>query len=301
MIQSRTLCLLNSPSPYNVGWTHVFRERAESLGWAVIDAASQDVLSRGQGDCLVIANNVHDALAYAPTAWVFASATDYLNGEEVDTADHDTRGLIIGESLRCAQLNSLAGHAAFVAIGEGTATVDAPYFGRLDRAGPRLARRIDRLQDRPRPLSIYRDTPIAAGAEGFWGPELFTYPTKDVLEGGGSPSIDLTGRYRPLLYGPYIYLPRGMWRAEVCIAVDPQSSRVALKFEWGGGDNFVAVHAEVTSPGSYIIALDQQWEDTEQAQVRLWVTRPVFEGRLDFLGVRVIRLPDNTTCTTSTA
>lgn len=135
--------------------------------------------------------------------------------------------------------------------------------------------------------------PAAVGAGVDWGPALFHYPIKGEMHAGTS-SIDMTGRVRPLVLGPYIELPPGIWRAELRISVDPERGHAPLRFEWGARDTYVAAISEVTASGIYTIALDRIWLEPEPAQARIWNYQPVFQGRMEFLGCRVTRMPDDT-------
>lgn len=118
-----------------------------------------------------------------------------------------------------------------------------------------------------------------------WTPDLFTFP-----EGEGA--IDLTGRARIVVHGPYRVLEPGFWRIRVKVGVETEGFSVPLRFEWGGADDVTGETVHIKTPGLYEMSLDYDWPNGGHAALRLWVAQPVFAGRLRFLGAEVERLQD---------
>jgi hypothetical protein len=142
------------------------------------------------------------------------------------------------------------------------------------------------------PLALFDAMPVAAGASANWAPHWFTY--SETARPALDPQwIDLTGRMRPLVFGPYITLPKGRWRAEVRFAVDPERGHAPLLFEWGTGNDYCRIMTDVEHSGVYGIRLDRIWTDPGAAQLRVWTAHPVFEGLLNFQGCRVTRVSDD--------
>lgn len=142
------------------------------------------------------------------------------------------------------------------------------------------------------PLAMFDHLPVAAGASANWAPHWFTY--SDAVKGARDTQwIDLTGRMRPLVFGPYIDLPAGRWRADVRFAVDPERGHAPLLFEWGSGNDYCRIMTDVERSGVYGIQLDRIWTEHGAAQLRIWTAHPVFEGLLSFQSCRVTRVSDD--------
>lgn len=128
-------------------------------------------------------------------------------------------------------------------------------------------------------LAIYRTLPPHVGTTALWAPHIFDY-TKGQARLGGEPLIDLTGRGRILVHGPYIALSHGTWRIEVEVEVDAQTSQVFLRFDWGTGTDVVSEDLVTSTSGRYRIVLDRSWDDNGEAELRVWAARPMFQGRI---------------------
>lgn len=118
-----------------------------------------------------------------------------------------------------------------------------------------------------------------------WPPGLFLFP-----EGDGA--IDLTGRARIVVHGPYKALEPGLWRIRVKVRVETEGFAIPLRFEWGGADDVTGETVHIETAGHYEMSLDYDWPDGGHAALRLWVAQPTFAGRLTFLGAEVERVPD---------
>jgi len=118
-----------------------------------------------------------------------------------------------------------------------------------------------------------------------WPPDLFVFP-----EGDGS--IDLTGRARIVVHGPYKVLKPGRWRIRARFEVGIEGFPVPVRLEWGGAHDVAGETVHLDAPGLYEMSLDYAWPQGGLAALRLWVAQPIFAGRLTFLGAEVERLDD---------
>lgn len=141
------------------------------------------------------------------------------------------------------------------------------------------------------PLAMFDQMPIPAGASANWAPHWFTY--LDPNARARSPWIDLTGRMRSMIYGPYISLPTGRWRIDIRFAVDPERGHAPLLFEWGTGNDYSRIMTDIEHRGAYGVSLDRIWHEASAAQLRIWTAHPVFEGLLNFESARVTRVADD--------
>lgn len=140
-------------------------------------------------------------------------------------------------------------------------------------------------------LDFYSNQPPAIGASAYWGVQHFSYPVGGGFDGGG-PDMDLTGRFRILVHGPYIVLPPGLWQVEAQFEVDPERGVTRLRFEWGVGDDLDVASVQIDRPGVYSMALTRLWSVAGPAQLRIWSEHAAFQGHMRFKGCFIRRLPD---------
>ena len=118
----------------------------------------------------------------------------------------------------------------------------------------------------------------------IWEPELFftsTEPPAATLVAATGP-IDMTGRVRHLVYGPFINLPPGAWSVDVVLGFSPEAAGMNFLVEVFAGSQLAHTRVEVT--GEQVIesrlyitigdAVDQP------LQIRVMNERAAFDGRL---------------------
>jgi len=94
--------------------------------------------------------------------------------------------------------------------------------------------------------------------------------------------VDITGRIRFLVYGPFIHLPPGSWTASVILGLSPEAARMAYLVEVFAGARLTHVRIE---PGSEPVvevnlhfSLDRSVD--QPTQIRIHTERAAFDGRL---------------------
>jgi hypothetical protein len=94
--------------------------------------------------------------------------------------------------------------------------------------------------------------------------------------------VDITGRIRFLVYGPYINLPPGSWSASVILGFSPEAAGMTYIIEVFAGTQLTHVRIE---PGDERIfeanlhfSLDAAID--QPVQIRIHNERPAFDGRL---------------------
>lgn len=135
------------------------------------------------------------------------------------------------------------------------------------------------------PLSIYADLPPKPGVSAHWPPHIFSYQLEAFID--GSPVIDLTGRPRMLLHGPYAFLPTGRWRADIRFAVDPEGGAAPLRIQWGKDGDFATSQFRVVQAGEYSVSLEHDWNEPAPGQVVIWLTEAAFRGHLIYRGCSI--------------
>ena len=140
-----------------------------------------------------------------------------------------------------------------------------------------------------RSLDIYESLPPSVGAKAKWPLDAFNFPIMkpEGLVNTGQPAIDLTGRARTIVYGPYTYLSPGVWEVEVTTMIDPDGGAAHLRFEWGANPEYVGSSASVSRSGVYSIKLRRFWPDVGPSEMRITTIQPHFHGRFELLSVNV--------------
>jgi hypothetical protein len=152
----------------------------------------------------------------------------------------------------------------------------------------------------PRPavsvaFGMYRLGRPRPGTSVSWSERLFTYDQKSFVEGAQIGDLDVTGRPRTLLYGPFIALPPGRWGAKMRFAIDDDAAGHELRFDWGPGSDFVSQAAVLAAGGVYEIEVEHAVSDVGSWQFRILLMEGAFEGRMTFQGGTVTRLQDDET------
>lgn len=301
MMTSQRLCVLQFPSPTETAWTTAIRMRAGELGWSVHDLAVESEKPNPllEGSAVFFTTGIHGAETFEPTHWIVLTENTTTSAEVVSGAlgvSPFAHASLVHTSIRLALSAKFADENALVQVMDARALrLDLPSLGLVERMPLHGVDDTDRDHG---PLKIFDRLPIPIGASAEWAPDIFNYPQGQAMH-GGSPDIDLTGRARILLFGPFVYLPAGAWTVNIDFSLDPFNGKVPLKFEWGNETEFVSHAVHVARAGQYTITLARDWDAVALAQVRIWLTEPLFQGRLVFNGCRITRAPDDTPETTS--
>lgn len=150
-------------------------------------------------------------------------------------------------------------------------------------------------------FSMYRQGRPEVGTTAFWSEPLFIYDTRACIEGAPAGVLDISGRSRTLVYGPYLALPSGRWKAVVRFSIDAGGAKQPLRFDWGLAGDFVSQTVTPGAPGVYEIELEQSHDPATTSiatsvadlwQFRIIVMQGVFDGFMTFHGVSVTRLAD---------
>jgi len=279
-----SLTVMITPSAAGTAWRNAVAHRGAQIGWGWADVGPEGPPDGATGlffahDHAAIANaQGHRALIIDTTAIGTADPSQPATGDDLIVRAH-----ALVEAEAAARQHAPVFNAARYQL-------DLPGLGLVERPdGERYRIHPDASES---PLALFDQMPVPAGAWANWAPRWFAY-SEGVRTIGGSTWIDMTGRMRPLVYGPYVRLPVGRWRVDVRFSVDPERAHAPLLFEWGSGNDFCRVMTEIRHPGTYGVHMDRFWTEADAAQLRIWTAHPVFEGRIDFQGARVTRVADD--------
>lgn len=133
-------------------------------------------------------------------------------------------------------------------------------------------------------LAGYMDTRATRTQTVRWGTALFSP--------GGEPHrslegpIDVTGRARCLIEGPFIALPQGAWRITMVFDFSPAATDYEYVLEVHAGRS-LAANSFVPHPGSVTRDIDFEIDETvdHPVSVRLSLFHSAFDGTMSLLGV----------------
>lgn len=139
-------------------------------------------------------------------------------------------------------------------------------------------------------ISSPKKKTIPPGAILNWPPERFRYDmreaeTRDVLH-----RMDVAGRARHLVWGPYDVLPAGRWRATSRLIFDKWSCRHKYYFEFGAVADFVRHEFCPGREGVFEFETEHAWTKGSKTELRVVMIESSLGGRFDFMGARIERL-----------
>lgn len=262
-------------------WREPLSTAAEAAGWEVCaDPAPADFDRSGR--IVVISRDVNWATLFPPSScWVMTGGDlPEFNTHSPSLID---RHAVFQSSINLVVATHLLERDATL-VDRRTTVLNVPGVGSIESIGV-----VDPVERRS-PLGVYRNLPPQIGAAATWPAELFSFG--EAAFEPGEPEIDLTGRARIVVHGPYVHLPTGRWKATIQFTVEAFSQAPKLRVEWGSAPSFAALETEISVSGVYELSLEHEWLAPGPAQVVVWLAQPIFEGRLVFGGCRVEKIAD---------
>lgn len=124
---------------------------------------------------------------------------------------------------------------------------------------------------------------------GSWPATIFRYASgPDLSDQPGL--VDITGRPRFLINGPYIFLTPGVWRAIVRLGFDNDAGQKRYELQWGGSESYVDHQFLPGQSGVFEIALDHEWTAHAATEVRLVLLEGAFHGQVALDSVTIERV-----------
>lgn len=136
--------------------------------------------------------------------------------------------------------------------------------------------------------------PPLAPDEVWWDPAVFLTP--ECTEGRGLSVFDVTGRPRCLLFGPYLPLASGVWRARVWLEICPDAAKRPMAIQLGAEPDYSTADLPLDQPGRLVASIEHPMDGGGLAQIRLLLRRAAFHGEVRFLGAAVSRIADLPSC-----
>lgn len=196
-----------------------------------------------------------DAIAYIATTMGL-----HLSPMQVDTVARK----IAGEG------SAATGSVAEVLVRDGRLDAERGYANAALTVDPAVAAALsgfDALLGK-RPTSAFR-----------WDGSLFLGADRGGERLGGP--IDLTGRSRTLIYGPYLHVPAGRWSATSVFEVRSNRAGALVAMDVFNGTELAAARAELPDDGVFSATLSFTVDDPRKPiEVRLSLVTSAIEGEL---------------------
>jgi hypothetical protein len=155
---------------------------------------------------------------------------------------------------------------------------------------PRLASRLAMaplIGPGPTPLRVFGELPVLRGAYAWW--PLFQFLSgfkRCPLE------LDIMGRPRTLIYGPYLNLPAGRWQVEVAFGLCEAAAGYDYLIEFGTNADMARVRYRPGRGGEHSVALAYDVRDYSPVEIRISLLRAAFHGQIRLVGAWIRKLDD---------
>jgi hypothetical protein len=248
-----------------------------------VDLALRELLQRPGYDLAVATRELASScaamlsLAAAPGALVLPSGSSDLTALAASIARH------FGFALSPGEIEAVA--ASVESPAEVEETAESSWFDQLSAHEQAI------VNGALQPYVKY----FAGGAELdpiVWEPDLF-FTIEGAAEGPWIPlkgPVDVTGRARFLIFGPYINLPPGPWSVTAVIGFSAETAGLSFVIEIAAGTQLS--YARVQPTGEQVIETDVQFtiddSATQAVEVRLVSERAAFDGRVVLGHVRFV-------------
>lgn len=287
MSDVRVLGVVTLPGPHEARWRSALLKAAKARKWAATkDGGDRDDAAAGE---VVFMRDVDDAaLDGIDALLVITASPDEVFGMALQRHADDPRQALRRAASQFGAACRLIERGAFMLAGSAV-EAEIPGLGHVsvdvgDDDAPLDAHGV------ANPLAFYESLPPATGAKAAWSPDLFSY-THGADHEGGTPDIDISGRARILVHGPYFQLPAGLWRVTARFSVEPDDDAF-LMFQWGVAADVATCYGAFDRSGLYEVVIDHRWEKAGTAEVRVWAERGHLFGKMTWLGCHVERLAD---------
>lgn len=275
------------PCPAFDSWVTALTETAAEGGLSLVPYAGGDAPESEPKTVLLLFDAAH-AAALPPRNWtVIATGLDRAATAAADRYDlPPEQGVWVASRLlsgACALLHSrwivdadLSGESLELLPGWRVTPPVRPSATTSDPAAVAL--------------ELFAGGPPGPGVTASWHPDLFSYDRRRPALGPEPRWLNLTGTARILVFGPYISLPAGLWRAILAFSVDDAGARRQYRVEWGNQADFSFHQFRPGAAGLFKLEIEHRWAATGAAEMRLVLEESVIDGALTFEGLQVERL-----------
>ncbi len=277
------------PSMAFDGWVSALTQAAACRGWDLVRHNGGTVPETGSGTVLLVFDPDHIG-GLPPRDWAVIATG--LDGAAAAAADRyglpPEQGVWVASRLL----------AAACALPNARWVVDADLQGDAIEILPDWSVTPPAQTPAPRApstaaaaaLGLYSRGPPAVGATVSWQADLFSYDKRRPPLGPDPWCLDLTGTSRILVFGPYVGLPAGLWRATLGFSVDEAGARKRYRVEWGNQADFTFHQFRPDQAGLFKLEIEHRWAAPGAAEMRFVLEESVIDGALTFEELRLERL-----------
>ena len=126
--------------------------------------------------------------------------------------------------------------------------------------------------------------------DAVWTPDVFHYDANAIKASAEPGELDITGRARILVYGPYLVLSPGIWRAAIRFLVNENAGSKAFRMDWGTPTEFTSAPMLPGRSGIFEMSIEHEWHLPAPAEMRILIMEGAFDGQLHFFGATVTRV-----------
>jgi hypothetical protein len=155
--------------------------------------------------------------------------------------------------------------------------------------GLTLTRPATTASSTPRNRALGQAIAIYADGQAHWRGEIFNYTSQTVRHEEDRTTIDLTGRPRFLIFGPYVTMPAGRWKAVIRLGFDQTAARYQYRADWGEQETYGSHIFRPLREGVYDLEMEFEWSKPSACEMRLLVLEGAFDGEVSFMGVQLSR------------
>ena len=288
---SESFWLILTPSVDQIGWRDAAHSAAREAGWLVISEHQDGVFDDGLAR-LIVTDDAQRAVA----AGASRIAAIVAEPESAPAAVAEAHGLVAPESnwhasaLLARALSLAPEHRVVTAAELAAKPREIVLFDALKLTPPISRAEFSKEPALAAAFKIYREVAASEHDAIQWSEALFDYCPKGSLNAPIPGMLDITGRPRMLVHGPYLSMPTGLWRACIRFGVDQDAAKHQYRLDWGTRTATVSEYVTPTSPGIYELMLDFDWTEVDVAEVRLILMEGSFTGALLFQGITVARI-----------
>ena len=135
--------------------------------------------------------------------------------------------------------------------------------------------------------------------ELHWAVDQFRYDRNEPESSAAPHEIDLTGRRRILIWGPYVELPKGRWRARTKLSFDRRATNYNFAVEFGAASAFERMNFRPDKEGLYEVEVEFDFTGELRAELRIIVDQGVIGGVIGFYGADVSLVSETSSEATS--
>lgn len=275
------------PSRNELGWRHDLYRHAAASGWMNYEGALPEGCD-SELNHLLVTSDPAQILSPVVDFWV-------VLGRPASESAGWMQGVLSFSVGECISLTSSVMAAADFLVHRGAEFSDAdgeeiriPLLGVVKRTevASNYSPNEDTVKRAEKTLAHFEILPTQPNVWSEWDGSLLRVPGAEIF---GLGAIDLTGRARGLIEGPFLTLSPGCWRIDSEWDIADLTSEVALQFSWGPYGDVVTCHETARHQGRYRVLMDAHWSGLAPAMLSVSLTNPCFHGSLSLARLRLTR------------